>query len=244
MKEINFLAHHSDLKIVQDKNFFKMSLDSILLPHFIKINKEVKRILDLGTGNAPIPLALSKMTSAKIVGVEIQKEIVELAIESVKMNHLEEQITILNEDIKNCDTIFESESFDIIVSNPPYFKAGENKYYNQNETKTIARHEIKVTLDDVLKVSSKLLKNNGTFAMVHRTDRMSEILTKMNQYRLEAKRIRFVYSNTKDESTMFLVEGRKNGKPGLKVIEPLYIYDDRGNYSKETKKILGQSMEE
>ena len=221
-----------------------MSLDSILLPNFVTIPKRVTHILDLGTGNAPIPLALSIKTTDKIVGIEIQKEIADLALESVLMNHLEGQIAILNEDIRKCDLLFESESFDLIVSNPPYFKTREKGYYNHNEIKTIARHEIMVTLDDILRVTKKLLKNNGTFAMVHRTDRMSEILAKMSHYGLEAKRIRFVYSNLKEESNMFLVEGRKNGKPGLKVLPPLYIYDERGNYSRETKQILGQTTEE
>ena len=122
MKVVNDLLNYSNLKIVQDDNFFNFSLDSVLLPNFVKINKGTKKILDLGTGNAPIPMILSTMTSAKIYGIELQKEIYDLAIESLKINNLEDRIEIINDNIKNLDKYFESNSFDVIVSNPPYFK--------------------------------------------------------------------------------------------------------------------------
>ena len=141
MKVVNDLLNYSNLKIVQDDNFFNFSLDSVLLPNFVKINKGTKKILDLGTGNAPIPMILSTMTSAKIYGIELQKEIYDLAIESLKINNLEDKIEIINDNIKNLDRYFEPNSFDVIVSNPPYFKYTEGSNINESIQKTIARHE-------------------------------------------------------------------------------------------------------
>lgn len=238
MDQINYLAHASNLFICQNDDYFKMSLDSVLLPKFININKHTKNILDLGTGNAPIPLYLSKLTDAKIIGVEIQKEIFDLAKKSITLNNLDNQIEIINEDIKKCVDIFKSDFFDIITCNPPFFKVNENKMLNENKIKTIARHEVLVNIEDICKVARKLLKNNGSLALVHRSNRLVDILSTMRKYNLEPKRIRFVYTKNDLESNIILVEGRKNGREGIKVLKPLYIYDENGKYSKEAKAIF------
>lgn len=238
MKVVNDLLNYSNLKIVQDDNFFNFSLDSVLLPNFVKINKGTKKILDLGTGNAPIPMILSTMISAKIYGIELQKEIYDLAIESLKINNLEDRIEIINDNIKNLDKYFEPNSFDVIVSNPPYFKYTEGSNINETIQKTIARHEKEITLSEIVFTAKKFLNNNGTFAMVHRTDRLIEIIEEFRKNNIEPKRIQLIYPKVGEESNMFLIEGRKNGNVGLKILPPLVAHKENGEYSDVVKEMF------
>lgn len=229
------------MKIVQVNEFFNFSLDSVLLANFINITDKYKKILDLGTGNAPIPLILSTKTNEKIIGVEIQKEVYDLAIESVKINKLEKQIEIVNKDIKNLLKYYDYESFDLIYSNPPYFKKIDTSILNENEIKKNARHETLITLEELILVSSKLLKNKGVLALVHRTERLSEIIELLKKYKLEPKRIRFVYPKKNSESNLVLIESRKNTNVGLKVLNPLIVHDNNSNYTKEVLKMFERS---
>ena len=158
MKVINDLLNYKGMKIVQDDKYFNFSLDSVLLPNFVTINTRINKVLDLGTGNAPIPLILTTRTEAPIYGIELQKEIYDLAVESVKLNKLENQITLINDNMKNLDKYFEINSFDVIVSNPPYFRLDENSNVNDTPQKTIARHEKEITLDkDYTKASGSTI---------------------------------------------------------------------------------------
>jgi len=238
MKVVNDLLNYSNLKIVQDDNYFNFSLDSVLLPNFVKINKGTKKILDLGTGNAPIPMILSTMTSAKIYGIELQKEIYDLAVESLKINNLEDRIEIINDNIKNLDKYFEPNSFDVIVSNPPYFKYTEGSNINETIQKTIARHEKEITLSEIVFTAKKFLNNNGTFTMVHRTDRLIEIIEEFRKNNIEPKRIQLIYPKVGEESNMFLIEGRKNGNVGLKILPPLVAHKENGEYSDVVKEMF------
>ena len=238
MKVINDLLDYNGLKIVQDDKYFNFSLDSVLLPNFVKINKNTKNILDLGTGNAPIPMILSTITDAKIYGIELQKEIYDLAIESIKMNKLESRIEIINDNIKNLDKYFSLNSFDVIVSNPPYFKYSDNSNINETIQKTIARHEKEITLSEIVETAKKFLNNNGTFAMVHRTDRLIEVIEEFKKNNIEPKRIRLIYPKVGEESNMFLIEGRKNGNTGLKILPPLIAHNKDGEYTDEVKKMF------
>ncbi|MBR2588260.1 MAG: tRNA1(Val) (adenine(37)-N6)-methyltransferase [Bacilli bacterium] len=213
---------------------FNFSLDSVLLPNFVTINESTKKILDIGTGNGPIPLILSTKTKAKITGVEIQKEVSEMAKESVKINNLEKQITILNEDIKR--STFESDTFDIITCNPPYFEVKAQSKFNKNDYKTIARHEINLNLEEIFQISKKILKNNGTIGLVHRPERLIDILIAMRKYNIEPKKIRFVYPKKNKPANILLIEGKKNGKKGLKILPPLYSHNEDGTYTEEIKK--------
>ena len=243
MKEeivINDLVYFDNLKIVQNKEYFNFSLDSILLPNFCIVNKGTKRILDLCTGNAPIPLVLSTMCNAEIIGVEIQKNIYDLAKESIKINNLDKNIKIINEDVCKIDKYFETDYFDLITCNPPYFKINDRSILNDNSVKSIARHEIKISLDDIMKVSKKLLKNNGSLCMVHRTDRLIDIITSMKKNNIEPKRIRFIYPKVGKESNLVLIDGHKNGKTGLKILPPLYVHNEDGSYTKEVLKMFGK----
>lgn len=236
MEVVNYLLGYKNLKIVQNTDMFNFSLDSVLLPNFVTLNKNTAKILDIGCGNAPIPLILSTKTSAKIIGVEIQKDVYELALKTVKMNDLEKQIEIINDDINNMYTYFETESFDTVVCNPPYFKVTTTPNLNSIEYKTIARHEIKLNLEQIISIAKKVLKNNGNIAMVHRPERLSDIITIMRKNNIEPKRIRFVYPKETKEANILLIEGVKNGRPGLKILPPLYSHDVRGEYSKQIKK--------
>ncbi len=232
-KEINDLLNINNLKIVQNKDYFKFSLDSVLLPSFVNINKNTHNILDLCTGNAPIPLILSTKTKANIIGVEIQKEIYDLANESVNLNGKSSQISLINDDVKNVYSMFESDSFDIITCNPPYFKYNENNIINKNNVKSIARHEMSVKLEDIVKISKKLLKNNGQLYFVHRAERLIDIFCLMRDNNIEPKRVRFVYPKSGCTSNLILVCGFKNGKPGLELMPPLIIHNDNGTYTDE-----------
>lgn len=232
----NYLLGYKNLKIVQDNEMFNFSLDSVLLPNFVTLNKNISNILDIGTGNAPIPLILSTKTAANIIGVEIQKEVYDQAVQSVQINNLENRIKIINSDIKEIYENFDTESFDVITCNPPFFEVTEESNLNKNEYKTIARHEIHLNLDDVFKISKKLLKNNGVIAMVHRPERLVQIIETMKKYNIEPKRIRFVYPKRNKEANILLIEGRKNGNSGIKILPPLYSHEEDGNYTKEVQK--------
>lgn len=239
-KVINDLVYFKDIKIVQNKDYFNFSLDSILLPNFIQINPTTKKILDLCTGNAPIPLVLSLKTDAKIYGVEIQKEIYDLALESIRINNKENQIFIINDDVKNINNLYETDTFDIITCNPPYFKNKVDSKINNNNIKSIARHEIKIKLEDIIKISKKLLKNGGSLNIVHRTDRLIEIIELMKQNNIEPKKIRFIYPKKDSESNLVLIDGRKNGSTGLKILPPLYVHNNDGSYTDEVLKMFGK----
>ena len=236
MKTTNYLLGYKDKKIIQDTEMFNFSLDSVLLPNFVSLNKNVNKILDIGTGNAPIPLILSTKTDASIIGVEIQKEVFEIALESIKINYLESKIKIINDDIRKLYKEIETETFDVITCNPPYFKVNEESNFNDSDYKTIARHEITLNLDDIFKISKKLLKNKGIIALVHRPERIVEIIEKMKNNNIEPKKIQLVYPKKNKEANILLIEGMKNGNPGLKILPPIYSHNDDGSYTSEIKK--------
>lgn len=233
MAIVNYLLGYENLRIYQEQEWFKFSLDSILLSHFVQIKKDTKRILDIGTGNAIIPILLSTKTEVPILGIEIQKDIYELAQLSIYENKLEGQISILCEDIKEYTKKQESDCFDLITCNPPYFKIEENSNLNIDIHKQYARHEILLKLEEIFTVARKLLKNNGSLYLVHRPERLLDLLENARRYNLEPKHIQFVYPKKGKEANILLLECVKNGRAGLKILEPLYIYDEQGNYTKE-----------
>ena len=238
MEEINRLLNYKNLKIVQNTDWFKFSIDSVLLSNFVKITKNTTNIIDFCTGNAPIPLILSTKTRANITGVEIQKDVYNLAKKSIEINNLQDRIEILNMDVKEIAQKYESDSFDLITCNPPYFKLKESSIINDNDIKSVARHEIYINLDDIFKVARKILKNNGTIAIVHRTDRLIDIIDCMKKNNIEPKRLQLVYPKFNKESNIVLIEGAKNGKSSLKVLPPIYVHDEDGNYLEEIKKMF------
>lgn len=230
MEVIHDLLSYDNLKIIQNTEWFNFSLDSVLLSHFVSVNKSNK-IIDFCTGNAPIPLMLSRRCNAKIIGVEIQREIYQLAIKTIKINNLEKRIQIINDDIKNLINLIENESIDTITVNPPFFKVDKNSNINTNKIKSIARHELFINLDDIFKVAKRLLKNGGNIAIVHRTERLCDILNIMRKNSIEPKRIQFIFPRENTESNIVLIEGIKNGKAGLKVLNPIIAHKKNGEYT-------------
>ena len=236
MKVVNDLLDFNK-KIVQDTDYFNFSLDSVLLVNFCDIRKNYK-ILDICSGNCPIPLMLESKVNNKIYACEIQKEIYELGLESIKLNDLEERIDLLNMDAKELTKEFETDTFDLITCNPPYFKSNEKSIKNDNDIKSNARHELLINLEDIFKISRKLLKNNGKLVMVHRTERLDEIIELSKKYNLNIKRIQFIYPKENEESNMIIIEAHKNGKEGLKVLPPIIVHDSKGNYKKEIEEMF------
>ena len=230
---------NKNLKIIQRSDYFNFSIDSLLISEFINIQKNTKKILDLGTGNAAIPLFLSKKTSAKIYGIEIQEISYNLALRNININSLNEQIYIIYDNMKNYLKYFNVGSFDIVISNPPFFKINENtNFLNELEQLSIARHEVKINLEELIKIASKLVKDRGYFYLVHRADRLSEILNNLLNYRFEAKKIKFCYTTKYKNAKIVLIEAIKNGKPGLTILPPLIINKENGEYTDEILKMF------
>lgn len=227
-----------NLKIIQDKKGFCFGIDSILLTDFAKEIKENSKVLDLGTGTGILATLLCEKTKLKeIIGIEKQNEVFEMAKKSIKLNKLENKFKIINEDVKNLVQKFEKNTFDAIVTNPPYKKKGTG-IKNEEEKKIIARHETTATLEDFIKTSKDLLKDKGEFYMVHRPERLVDILALMRNYKIEPKILRFVYANEKSEPKLILIKGIKNAKPFLKIEKNLYIYKQEGEYTEEIKKYI------
>ena len=246
---------YKNLKIIQNEDGFCFGIDSVLLSDFAKDIKSNSAGVDLGTGTGIISILLSAKTKLeKIIGVEIQEDVAEMANRSVILNNIQDKIEILNLDIKdiiqnksnnkeNINKLIENklqrEKFDFVVTNPPYKKLDTGKV-NANENKYISRHELTANLEDFLNVSKYLLKDKGAFYMVHRPDRLVDIIELMRKYKIEPKKIRFVYSSIEKEPSLILIKGIKNANPFLKIDRPLIIYNENGEYTEEIYEIYGE----
>ncbi len=230
---------NKNLKIIQRTDFFNFSLDSLLVANFLSVGRGVNKIVDLGTGNGAIPLFLSERTKAKITGIEIQKISAELAKRNIELNNLSEQIEIINDDMKNWRKYFKIGSQDAVISNPPFFKFhGNEELLNDLDQLTLARHEISITLEEIIETASFLLKDKGYFAMVHRPDRFLEILDTMRKYGIVPKKVRFCHSKIDKQAKILLVEGIKFGAEGLTVLPPLISHNSDGKYSQEVLELF------
>ena len=238
MEVLNDILGYKNRKIFQDTDCFSFSLDSIMLANFATIRLKDKKIVDLGCGNGVIPLIMSLRCNKKIIGVELQSKLADMAKRSVDYNGLNDVIEIINTNMKDYVSDETFESFDLITCNPPYFKVNDKNFFNDNIEKVIARHEVEITLSELMVIVKKLLKNNGNFAIVHRTDRLMEILSEFRKNNIEPKRVRFVHEKSNKESTLVLIEGQKNGKVGLKVENPFILYNEDGSETEEYKKLL------
>ena len=230
-------------EIIQHPGKFCFGMDAVLLSNFARV-KEKERALDLGTGTGIIPILLTAKTEGQsFVGLEIQEESADMARRSVAHNRLEEKVEIVTGDIKEAAEIFGPVSFDVITVNPPYM-IGQHGIANASDTKAIARHEVLCTLDDVLRESAKLLKPKGRFYMVHRPFRLTEIFSKMVQYKIEPKRMQLVYPFIDKEPNMVLIEGYKGGKSRLSIEKPLIVYHEPGVYTRDILEIYGMLNQE
>ena len=237
-EEIHYLLSPEQQKIVQKKDCFSFSLDSVLLPNFVTVHLRTKEILDIGCGNAPIPLILSERTKAHITGIEIQKEAYEMAKKSVKLNGKENQIDLIHDDIRHYAEGIDHEIYDVITCNPPYFSYQDSSIVSKTNEKTIARHDKTLKLEDILKISRKLLKNNGILALVQRPEKLVDIIYLMRKNNIEPKRILFICPKKGRNANILLIEGTKNGKPGLKILDPIYSHTENNEYTEDLLKFI------
>lgn len=228
------------LKIIQKNRAFRFGVDAVLLADFANI-KSNNSVMDLCTGTGIVPLLVRGKYNAKsIAGLEIQQEIAEMANRSVILNNLSETIKIYNEDLKDIDFLKSIGRYDIVTVNPPY-KLGNTGIVNPSDELAIARHEVMCTLEDVIVAARMLLKDNGRLYMVHRPERLADIIESMRKYKIEPKRIRMVHPNTKKAPNIVLIEGQRDGGRFLKWEQPLFVYNDEGKYSDEINKIYGRT---
>jgi len=219
-------------EIIQSPGRFCFGMDAALLSDFALVRSN-ERALDLGTGTGILPILLeAKYQGLHYTGLEIQEESADMARRSVSYNGLDEKIDIVTGDIKVASERFGRASFEVVTTNPPYM-IGEHGIKNEKEALYIARHEVLCTLDDILRESAALLKEQGRFYMVHRPFRLPEILVKMCTYGIEPKRMRLVYPYVDKEPNMVLIEGRRGGNPRMKVEPPLIVYEREGDYTTE-----------
>lgn len=234
-EHIDFLEQWNK-KIIQKDKGFCFGIDAVLLADFASV-KNGDTVFDLGTGTGIIPLLIcSKCNVKKINALEIQSEVADAAARSVKLNYLEEKISVLNEDIKNVRKNFSANSANVVVSNPPYMKTLQGNV-NPYEEKAISRHEILCTLEDVADSASYLLNTGGKFFMIHRPERLAEICDAFKKAKLEIKRLRFVHPDANKNATMVLIEAVKKAKSGIVVEPPLFVYKDKNVFTDEINRI-------
>ncbi|ATG97692.1 tRNA1(Val) (adenine(37)-N6)-methyltransferase [Mesoplasma lactucae] len=233
MKELNNLLGYKDRHIYQDTEMFNFTLDSILLARFVSLNAKKKRIVDFGTNNAVIPLIISKYTNANITGVEIQPKAVELAKENVDLNELQSQIKIVQNDIAD----FAKENvhqFDVVICNPPFFEVGEKTKTREISQEVVnARHETLINLDGIVKSAGLCLNNGGTFAMVHRAERIGEIIELFNKYKITPKKMQFIYSKPGYDAKTVLIEGEKQGNKGMTILPAIIAHNVDETYTQQ-----------
>jgi len=228
-----------DLEIIQSSSVFSYSLDAVLLADFAEMkNRDDQKIMDLCSGNGAVALMISQKTRSHIYAIEIQEELANMAQRSVKRNQLDEQITVIQHDLKDISKTH-YDSVDAITCNPPYFQINEQSQINPNEHLAIARHEVHVTLDELCYKVSKLLKMNGKVYFVYRPDRFLELMDHMRKYDMMPKKVRFIHPNEKGNANMVLVEGIKSGRGnGFQMLPPLYVHEEDGSYRPEVRRIL------
>ena len=227
-------------KILQKIDHYSMSTDSFLLPYFANVPKSSKKkIIELCSGNGGISIILREKSQAQIEMLEIQEDLVELSRRSIELNKLT-GINVKNGDIKKIKDYYKPSSFDYVICNPPYFPVKNMPNQREKFNHNISRHEILCNLSDVIKSIKYLLKQNGKFSLVHRTYRISDIISECEKNSLAIKRIRFVYSKeSSDNSKIVLVEGSISNVSDIKVEQPLYIYKEDDTYTEEMKKVYG-----
>lgn len=239
MEQIDTLKN--GYKIIQDTERFQFGIDAVLLADFA--GKEVHdgdAVIDLGTGTGIIPLLMNKICEgAHFVGLEVQKESAEMAARSVALNNLTEQIQIVNGDLKDSDKIFARHSFNVVTCNPPYM-IDEHGKSNSLDAKTIARHEVLCTLEDVIAAADTLLATHGKFFMIHRPFRLPEIFSALERHKMEMKRMQLIFPFADKEPNMVLIEARKNAKRRLTIEPPLVVRNDDGEYTAEVQEIYNK----
>ncbi len=241
-ERVDDLQTPNGYKLIQNPGWFCFGVDAVLLSHFSSQTVKPKsRVLDLCTGNGIVPILLAEKTAAaQICGLEIQPQVAEMAARSVEMNDLQGRVSIVCGDLKCALDYYPKASFDAVCCNPPY-KENSGGIKNPDDTLAIARHEIMCNLEDIIKAAEGLLVPGGKLYLIHRPERLADILCLMREYRIEPKRLRFVHPSAGKTATMILVEGAKHGKPKLFLDPPLYVHSEDGGYTDEINEIYGRS---
>jgi tRNA1Val (adenine37-N6)-methyltransferase len=229
-----------NLEIIQNTTGFCFGIDSVLLSDYSKNIKKGANVVDIGTGTGIISILLSKKAKVnKIYGVEIQEDVAEMAKRSVKLNNLEDKIEIINSNIKDIFEKLDSNSIDAIVTNPPYMKLNTGAK-SEEKKKLISRHEVECSLEDIIKISYRLLKSKGEFYMVHRAERIVDILYLLRKYKIEPKSIRFIQSYINKAPNLMLIKAVKDAGERLTLDTPLIVYNKDGTYTDEILKIYNK----
>lgn len=227
------------IHVIQKKDGFRFGIDAVLLANFAKV-KNGDRVVDLCSGTGIVPFIIAGKTKASnITGVEIQRDMTEMANRSTKFNKLQDKIEFICEDLTNINNIKKIPKADVVTVNPPY-KLCNSGIVNPNDKMAIARHEICCNLEDVIIACRTLLKDNKRMYMVHRPDRLADIITLMRKNKIEPKRIQMVHPNTKKAPNIVLIEGQRDGGAFLKWEPPIYVYKDEGGYSDQIQVIYGR----
>jgi tRNA1Val (adenine37-N6)-methyltransferase len=231
-----------EIKVIQEKDGYRFSIDALLLGGFTWLRKG-ERVIDLGTGVGIIPLILGKkgVGAQEIVGVEIQQKLSELARRNVHINGFNGLITIYHGDIRTLKSNFSASSFDVAVTNPPYYRVAGGRI-NPHNQKAIARHEVKCTIDDILGAACYLLREGGRIFAIFPANRSITLFNCLRAVSLEPKRLRWVHSRSGEGARFVLVEAYKAGGEGVEVLPPLSIYSDQGTYSKELEHLYSGQL--
>lgn len=217
-------------KIIQKKDGFRFSVDAVLIANFLNIKSGSLTVVDIGTGTGIVPLLISDNPHIKkVYGIEIQKENSELARRSIIYNGLEEKIEIVNADIKKFKVDFK---VDMIVTNPPYIKS-ENGKISENRVKALSKHEIELTIKELIENSKRILKSGGSFNIICRTNRFQETIYLLSENNFYVKRLRTVHTKPGKEAILFMIEAIKDTKCTMELKDALYIFDENGEYTPE-----------
>ena len=231
---------YKGLKIIQNKKGFCFGIDSILLANFAAEIKKGSKIIDLGTGTGILGMLLCvKIENSDITGVEIQQQVYDMASRSIQLNHLEEKFRLIHTNIKQLEHKIEMGIFDAVVTNPPY-KKQQSGLQNENKNKQISRHEITANLEDFIQIAAKLLKDKKDFYMVHRPERLADIIELLRKYKLEPKKLQFIHPQIGKSPNLILIKATKYAKPFLTIQKPLYVYQEDGQYTDEILNIYGK----
>lgn len=228
-----------NLYLIQKKQGFRFGIDAVLLSNFANV-KNKHKVIDLCTGTGIVPfLIYGKYKPKEVIGIEIQEDMVEMAIRSSKYNEVENVVSFKSADLKDLKYLSSLGTFDVLTVNPPY-KLNNSGIVNLDDKLAIARHEIMCSLEDVIVASRKLLKDNGRMFIVHRPERLIDIFELMRKYKIEPKRVQMVQPNINKAPNIVLVEGQRDGGAYLKWEKPIYVYNEDGTYSEEINKIYGR----
>ena len=222
------------LRVFQHREGYRFSIDAVLLAAFSR-PKPADRVVDLGTGCGIMPLIIgSRHPETRIVGVEIQPDLAELARRNIEINGLQSRIAIIENDMRSLSMKAISGPVDIVICNPPYRKSRSGRI-NPHSQRAVARHEILMTLPDMTAAASRILAVSGRFAVIYPAERITELLLQLRASDIEPKKIQTVHSHIQDPARLVLVSGVKGGRPGAAVLEPLVIFQPDGSYSKSVQ---------